>query len=58
MNKYILVYTIIKTMYNNGLRELIETIIDDPDEEWDDTALHILDTIFADTNNPEELVTE
>ena len=58
MNKYILVYIIIKTMYNNGLRELIETIIDDPDEEWDDTALHILDAIFADTNNPEEPVTE
>lgn len=46
MNKYLLIYTFIKSLYNNGLRDVIISLINDPDSDWDDAMLAILDAMF------------
>lgn len=46
MNKYLLVYTFVKTLYNNGLRDVIIQLVNDPDKDWDDAMLAILDAMF------------
>ena len=38
---------IMKVMYRHLLRPLVYKAIDDPDEEWDDFAMEILDRLFG-----------
>lgn len=46
MNKYLLIYAFIKGLYNHGLRDVIVSLVDDPEEDWDDAMLAILDAMF------------
>lgn len=39
-------FFILKTLYSMVLRDLVVKAIDDPDQEWDDLLLTILDRIF------------
>lgn len=43
---YRMLYGIVCYAYANGLRSLVKKAIDDPDTEWDEVALGILDKIF------------
>jgi len=46
MKKYILIYSFIRSLYNNGLRNVIVSLVENEDEDWDDILLNILDTMF------------
>lgn len=43
---YKFLYTMLCKAYVEILRDLLVKAIDDPDEEWDDMVLNILDRIF------------
>lgn len=43
---YKMLYGIVCYAYGHGLRDLVKKSIDDPDTDWDDIALGILDKIF------------
>jgi hypothetical protein len=43
---YKMLYGVVCYAYANGLRALVKKAIDDPDTDWDDIALGILDKIF------------
>jgi hypothetical protein len=43
---YKMLYGIVCYAYANGLRSLVKKAIDDPDTDWDDMAISILDKIF------------
>ena len=40
------VLMILKAVYRHMLRALILKAIDDPDEDWDDAAMDIMDRLF------------
>ncbi len=44
--KYVIIFGLVKTVYGKILRPLLVKAIDDPDEEWDDVILGIVDRIF------------
>jgi len=46
MKKYILIYSFIRSLYNNGLRNVIVSLVEDEDADWDDILLNILDAMF------------
>ena len=41
------VLMIMKVMYQHLLRPLVYKAINDPDEDWDDVAMEILDRLFG-----------
>jgi len=43
---YKMLYGMLCYAYAQGLRDLIVKAIDDPDSEWDDLALSVLDRLF------------
>lgn len=43
---YKMLYGIVCYAYKNGLRSLVAKAIDDPESDWDDIALSIMDKIF------------
>lgn len=43
---YKLLYGVVCYAYSNGIRALVQKAINDPESEWDDVALGILDKIF------------
>lgn len=43
---YKMLYGMVCYAYKNGIRDLVQKAIDDPDTDWDDIALGILDKIF------------
>lgn len=45
---------IVSIMYQSGLRTLIKAIVDDPDKEWDNILLEILDKIFGYENKEDK----
>lgn len=47
MNKYVLIYTLLKQVYANLLRPLLVKAIDDPEEEWDEIVLKMVDGLFG-----------
>lgn len=44
--QWIVIFSLIKTVYSKILRPLLVKAIDDPEEEWDDVLLRIIDRIF------------
>ena len=46
MKKYILIYSFIRSLYNNGLRNVVVSLVEDEDADWDDILLNILDAMF------------
>lgn len=43
---YKMMYGIACYAYANGLRPLVRKVIDDPDSDWDELAISVLDRIF------------
>ena len=43
---YKMLYGVVCQMYKAGLRQLVVNSINDPDTDWDDVAISILDKIF------------
>lgn len=43
---YKMLYGIVCYAYANGLRDLVKKAIDDPNSDWDEIALGILDKVF------------
>ena len=41
------VLMIMKVVYKHLIRPLVKKAIDDPDEDWDDVAMEILDRLFG-----------
>lgn len=44
--KYLLIMELIQAAYAKLLRPLLVKSIDDPDTEWDDVVLSVIDRIF------------
>jgi hypothetical protein len=40
------IFKLLCVIYANGVRTMIKEAIDDPETDWDDTALTILDRVF------------
>jgi len=43
---YKMLYGVVCYAYANGLRALVKGAIDNPESEWDEVALGVLDKIF------------
>ena len=43
---YKLLYGMLCYAYAHGLRDLVKKAIDDPDSDWDELALSVLDRLF------------
>lgn len=46
MSQYFVIYTVLKILYREVLRNLIKQYVDDPSTDWDDLLLKILDSVF------------
>jgi len=44
---YKMLYGVVCQMYKAGLRQLVVNSINDPETDWDDVAISILDKIFS-----------
>lgn len=44
--KYLLIFELIQAAYAKLLRPLLVKSIDDPDTEWDDVVLRMVDRLF------------
>jgi len=44
--KFTVIYALLKQIYKTILRPLLVKAIDDPDEDWDDVVLSIVDKLF------------
>lgn len=53
-----IIILIVGFLYRLVLRDLLLKAIDDPDEEWDDTVLALLDGLLAYKSNPTTLMSD
>ena len=44
--KWDIIFGLVRTVYGKVLRPLLVKAIDDPNEEWDDVVLGIVDRVF------------
>ena len=44
--KWLVIFGLVRTIYAKILRPLLVKAIDDPDEDWDDVVLRIVDRVF------------
>lgn len=49
--KVSIILKVISYVYAEFLRQLVKDAINDPNKQWDDTVLEILDRIFGYTEN-------
>ena len=45
--KAIMILKMVGILYRNGLREILIKLVDDPEKEWDNTAIKVLDELFG-----------
>jgi len=43
---YKMLYGVVCQVYKSGLRQLVLNAVDNPETDWDDVAISILDKIF------------